>query len=299
MAEGDEKNRQISESVELYRSGRITRRQLLQSIAGAVGSYKAAHLFLETSGLAATLISTLEAQSANVDAETVKYRSGQADISAYLTKPKDTGKHPGVIVVHEERGLNEHIRDVARRFAAEGFVALAPDLLPRGGVGRGGGGVADGDGNVTVDATGAGTTARPSLMATVDDLQAGLDLLEKHQNVDPVRISSVGFCWGGWRTFMLATRAPKLSKAVIFYGSSPDANFEKIQGPVLAHYAEFDNQITGNALWTKEMMNKAGKTFQYYVYPKAYHAFFNDTGNRHDPEASKLAWQRTVDFLKS
>lgn len=283
MSDGAEKNRQISESVERYRAGRISRRELLASITAALGSYTAAHLFLETSGLAGTLISTVEAQSANVDAETVTYRSGQFDISGYLTKPKGAGPYAGVIVIHENRGLNEHIRDVARRFAADGFVALAPDLLSRlGGTG---------------DA--AQAIARLPLMGVIDDLRASVEFLGKHPSVDSARLASVGFCWGGWRSFMLATTAPSLRKAVIFYGSSPDTGFDKIQASVLAHYAEWDNQITGNALWTKEVMERAGKTFQYYVYPKTDHAFFNDTGPRYAPEAAKLAWQRTIDFLKS
>jgi carboxymethylenebutenolidase len=283
MSHSAEKNRQISESVERYRAGRISRRDLLASITAALGSYTAAHLFLETSGLAGTLISTVEAQSANVDAETVTYRSGQFDISGYLTKPKGAGPYPGVIVIHENRGLNEHIRDVARRFASEGFVALAPDLLSRlGGTG---------------DA--AQAIARLPLMGVIDDLRASVELLGKHTSVDPARLASVGFCWGGWRSFMLATTAPNLRKAVVFYGSSPDTGFDKIQASVLAHYAEWDNQITGNALWTREVMERAGKTFQYYVYPKTDHAFFNDTGPSYAPEAARLAWQRTVDFLRS
>jgi carboxymethylenebutenolidase len=114
-----------------------------------------------------------------------------------------------------------------------------------------------------------------------------------------MRLASVGFCWGGFRSFTLATAAPNLRKVVLFYGSSPDSGFEKIQASVLAHYAEWDNQITGNAFWTKEVMERAGKTFEYHVYPRTDHAFFNDTGPRYVPEAAKLAWRRTVDFLKS
>lgn len=303
MSESAEKSRQVSESVERYRAGRISRRELLASITAALGSYTAAHLLLESSGLAGTLISTVEAQTANVDAETVTYRSGQFDISGYLTRPKAAGPHPGVIVIHENRGLNEHIRDVARRFATEGFVALAPDLLSRlGGTGQtraapAGAGDTTGESNRAIDA--AQAIARLPLMGVIDDLQASLEFLARHASVDPARLASVGFCWGGWRSFMLATTAPTLRKAVLFYGSSPDTGFDKIQASVLAHYAEWDNQITGNALWTKEVMERAGKKFQYDVYPKTDHAFFNDTGPRYAPEAARLAWRRTVDFLKS
>src|SRR5216684_5852009 len=158
MKEETNKKQIISESLESYRSGRINRRELLHSIIAVTGSYTAAHLFLESTGLAATLISSVEAQNVNVDAETVKYPSGRFEITAYLVKPKGAGKHPGVIVIHENRGLNEHIRDVTRRFASEGFIALAPDLLSRvGGTGqtRGAGGEAGdttGESNRTGDA---------------------------------------------------------------------------------------------------------------------------------------------------
>jgi carboxymethylenebutenolidase len=298
-------NQHISESLESYRSGRISRRELLQSIIAVTGSYTAAHLFLERTGLAATLISTIEAQNANVDAETVKYLSGRFEITAYLAKPRGAGKHPGVIVIHENRGLNENIRDVTRRFAAEGFIALAPDLLSRvGGTGtstrsRPAGPVdaADESGRTGGDVTEA--IASLPLYGAIDDLKAGFEFLEKNPAVEPTHISTVGFCWGGWRSFTLATVLPKLSKTVVFYGSSPDAGFEKIQSPVLAHYAEADTRITGNALWTKKMMDSASKKFQYYIYPKTDHAFFNDTGNRYNPDASKLAWQRTLEFLRS
>jgi carboxymethylenebutenolidase len=295
-------DRRISESVEQYRAGRIGRRELLASITAALGGYAAAHLFLESSGLAGTLISTVEAQAANVDAETVTYQSGGFKITGYLTKPRGTGTYPGVIVIHENRGLNEHIRDVARRFALEGFAALAPDLLSRfGGTGqtRAPAAVAEdttGESNRAIDA--AQAIARLTIPAAVEDLQASLAYLAKHPSVDASRLSSVGFCWGGFRSFTLATAAPNLRKAVLFYGSSPDAGFEKISASVLAHYAEWDNQITGNAIWTKEQMEKAGKQFQYFVYPRTDHAFFNDTGPRYAPEAAKLAWKRTVDFLK-
>src|SRR5262245_56135044 len=203
-----DKKQEISESLESYRSGRMNRRELLQSIIGVMGSYTAAHLFLERTGLAATLISAVEAQNANVDAETVKYPSGRFEITAYLVKPKGTAKHPAVIVIHENRGLNEHIRDVARRFASEGFIALAPDLRSRvGGTGSGRrpeGPVeeADESGRATGDVTAA--IASLPLYGVIDDLKASFEFLEKQPAVEATHISSVGFCWGGWRSFTLA-----------------------------------------------------------------------------------------------
>jgi carboxymethylenebutenolidase len=280
---------EIHKSVERYRSGEFSRRELLGSLVALTGSYAAAHLFLETSGVAQSVISPREAQSANVEAERVRYRSGDAEIQAYLAKPKGGGKHPAVIVIHENRGLNEHIRDVARRFAAEGFAGLAPDLLSRAG----------GTGKMKTEAEATEAVGLLPLYGILDDLKAGFAYLETHPEADPRKISSVGFCWGGWRSFMLAAAEPKLYRAVVFYGASPESGYENIHAPVLAHYAKWDNRITGNALWTEEMMKKAGKKYQYYVYEKTDHAFFNDTGPRHNPQASALAWKRTLEFLRS
>ncbi len=284
-----EKNSEIQKRVEMYRTGSITRRELLRSLIALTGSYAAAHLFLESSGVAATLISQTEAEAANVSAETVRFPSGQVQMEGYLVKPKSTGKHPAILVIHENRGLNEHIRDVARRFAAEGFVALAPDLLSRVG----------GTGSMQEQRDAVEAIGLLPVYDVLDDLRTGFRFLENDSAVDSQKIASVGFCWGGWRSFMLATVEPNLYRAVVFYGSSPDSGFDKIQAPVLAHYAQWDNRITGNALWTEKEMQQAGKQYQYHVYPDTEHAFFNDTGPRHNPEASQLAWRRTLEFLRS
>lgn len=282
-------NEEISGPIHRYRHGQIDRRELLRSIIAATGSYTAAHLFLESSGLAATLLSQVESQAANVDAETVRYPSGSVQVEAYLAKPKGGGQHPGIIVIHENRGLNEHIRGVARRFAAEGFVALAPDLLSRAG------------GAANMSSPDAATRAINQLPASdsVTDLKAGFAFLSTRSEVDAAKISSAGFCWGGWRSFMLATEEPKLYRAVVFYGSTPSAGLDRIQASVLAHSAQLDHRLTGNAISTERAMKRLGKKFTYHVYPGAYHAFFNDTGPRHDPEASRLAWERTLAFLRS
>jgi carboxymethylenebutenolidase len=280
---------EIRNSVERYRRGDLSRRQLLRSLVALTGSYTAAHLFLEASGVAESVISPREAEAANVDAEMVLYPSGDVGIQAYLARPRGGGKYPAVIVIHENRGLNEHIRDVARRLAAEGFAALAPDLLSRVG----------GTAKMRTQHEATEAIGLLPVFAIIDDLKAGFAYLEHHPEVEPARIASVGFCWGGWRSFTLATVEPKLHRAVVFYGTSPESGYESIRAPVLAHYARWDNRITGNALWTEEMMRNAGKRYQYYVYEETDHAFFNDTGPRHNPKASALAWQRTLKFLRS
>jgi carboxymethylenebutenolidase len=279
---------ELCSSIEQYRRGRIDRRDLLQSLIALTGSYMAAHLFLESSGLAASLVSQVETQRTNLDAQTVRYPSGQVQVEAYLVKPNHAGRNPAVIVIHENRGLNEHIRDVARRFATEGFLALAPDLLSRVG------------GTASMRTPQQATEAINDIPASdsVEDLKAGFVYLAGRPEADPEKISSIGFCWGGWRSFMLATEEPRLRRSVVFYGSTPTRGLEKIQAPVLAHYAQLDHRITGNALNTDKAMGQFGKKYTYHVYPGAYHAFFNDTGPRHDTAAAKLAWERTLEFLR-
>jgi carboxymethylenebutenolidase len=282
-------DKHIETTVERYRNGRMDRRDLIKAVIAMTGSYATAHLLLETTGLSANLISTLEAQAAGVNAETIHYPSGSASIEGYLVKPQGAGKFPAIVVIHENRGLNEHIRDVTRRFAAEGIVALAPDLLSRAG------------GTASMKTVPAATAAiaRQPVWDLIGDLREGVAYLSKDPAVNPQKISSIGFCWGGWRSFMLATQVPTLYRAVVFYGTTPDLGLESIKAPVLAHYAARDRAITGNSAWTAREMKRLGKQYTYYIYDNTDHAFFNDTnGPIHNPEAAKLAWTRTLQFLR-
>jgi carboxymethylenebutenolidase len=282
-------DKHIETTVERYRNGRMDRRDLIKAVIAMTGSYATAHLLLETTGLSANLISTLEAQAAGVNAETIHYPSGSASIEGYLVKPQGAGKFPAIVVIHENRGLNEHIRDVTRRFAAEGIVALAPDLLSRAG------------GTASMKTVPAATAAiaRQPVWDLIGDLREGVAYLSKDPAVNPQKISSIGFCWGGWRSFMLATQVPNLYRTVVFYGTTPDLGLESIKAPVLAHYAARDRAITGNSAWTAREMKRLGKQYTYYIYDNTDHAFFNDTnGPIHNPEAAKLAWTRTLQFLR-
>ncbi len=282
-----EKNLDIT--VGRYKEGKMDRRELIKAVIAMTGSYAAAHVLLESTGLAANVISPIEAQAAGVDAETIQYPAGSVQVEGYLAKPQGTGKFPAILVIHENRGLNEHIRGVARRFAAEGFVALAPDLLSRlGGTSR----------MKTVNEATAAIGRLPAWDA-IADLREGYAYLSKHPAADAQKISSIGFCWGGWRSFTLATQVPNLHRAVVFYGSTPDQGLERIKAPVLAHYAARDARITGNAMWTDREMKRLGKQYRYYIYDDTDHAFFNETnGPRHNPAAAKLAWSRTLEFLR-
>jgi len=216
--------------------------------------------------------------------ETVHYDSGGFNIDAFVAKAESSGKHPAVIVIHDNQGLNDSIRDIAKQFADAGFIALAPDLTARLGGTRSPEQMAEAVGKL-------------SPLATVQDARAAFAYLQKDSDVDAAKISTVGFGWGGWRSFMLAGSVPELYRAVIYCGSTPTRGLESERAPVLAHYAQFDFRVTGNALWTEKTMTAAGKKFTYFVYPGVYRAFYAP-GAQYDAEAAKLAWTRTLEFLQ-
>lgn len=287
---------QIESETARYRNGDLNRRDFLLRLAAVTGSMAAAHLFIEKTGLAQTL-STREAAEAKVAAGDVTYPSGQADMEGkpittggYLVRPTGEGVHPAVLVIHENRGLNEHTRDVARRFAAAGFVALAPDGLARlGGTGK----FATPD-----EARAAIGTLKPE--QALADLEAGLAYLDGLPNVRKGHLASVGFCWGGARSFALATQSERLKAAVVFYGSAPaEAQLQQLKVPVLGLYGELDTRITSAVPAVAQTLKTAGKTFEYKIFPGANHAFFNDTGERYSAPAAAEAWTLTLQFLRA
>jgi len=216
--------------------------------------------------------------------DTIHYDSGGFNIEAFVAMPSGGGKHPAVIVIHDNQGLNDSIRDIAKQFADAGFVALAPDFTSRLGGNRAPDQMMQAVGQLS-----------PNL--TVQDAKAAFAYLQKDSDVDATKISAVGFGWGGWRAFMLAVSVPELYRAVVYSGATPSQSFDSVHAPVLANYAQFDFRVTGNALWTEKTMAEAGKKFTYYVYPNVYHAFYAP-GMQYDAEATKLAWSRTMDFLQ-
>ena len=282
-------DKQIERIVDEYRSEKIDRRGFLSRITALSGTYAAAHLLLEQTGLAQTVLSEKESKKANVDSSVVEYKNGSVDLSGYLSKPLKKGKYPAIIVIHENRGLNEHTRGVARRFAESGYVALATDALSRSG------GTASFDTPEKVrEAFG-----KLDMKEVMSDLDASLNFLNSHENVKKDRLASIGFCWGGARSFLLATEPNKLKAAVVFYGTAPTGDqLAKVHAPVLGIYGETDTRITSKVPETDAEMKKLKKPFEYKIYAGAGHAFFNDTGDRYNAEAAADAWVRTLTFLK-
>jgi len=225
-----------------------------------------------------------DASTANLVTETIHYDSGGFNIDAFVAKPAGGGKHSAVLVIHDNHGLDDSIRDIARQFAAAGFLALAPDFTSRLG------------GTRTPDQM-AQAVDQLSPNLSLQDTRAAFNYLQKDAEVDDANISTVGFGWGGWRSFMLAASVPDLHRAVIYCGSPPTQSFDEVHAPVLAHYAQYDFRITGNALLTEKMMTEAGKKFTYFVYPRVNRGFYAP-GMQYNADAAKLAWTRTLDFLR-
>jgi carboxymethylenebutenolidase len=222
--------------------------------------------------------------------ESVEYESphGSGKMRGYLVRPAQAkGRLPAVLVVHENRGLNPHIEDVARRLALEGFLAFAPDALtPLGGY--------PGD-----EDTARAQFAKLDQAKTQEDFVAAVALLKQHPD-GTGRVGVVGFCYGGGIANMLATRVPDLAAAVPFYGLQPKPeDVAHIRAPLLIHYAENDDRINAG-IASYEQALKANKVrYQIYKYPGTQHGFLNDTTPRYDPASATLAWRRTIDFLKS
>jgi carboxymethylenebutenolidase len=221
-------------------------------------------------------------------ASTVEFDSpgGSGKLRGYLVVPaKAQGKLPGVLVVHENRGLNPHIEDIARRIALEGYVAFAPDALtPLGGY--------PGDEDKARE-----LFAKLDPTRTREDFLAGLAVLEKRPECTG-RVGAVGFCWGGGMVNFLATRAPELAAAVPFYGGQPPAgDVARIKAPLLIHYAEKDDRINAGIPAFEDALKASHAKYQLFTYPGTQHGFNNDTTPRYDKAAADLAWRRTLDFL--
>ncbi len=282
-------NKEIEKIVDEYRTEKLDRRGFLTRIVAVTGTYAAAHLLLEQTGLAQTVMSDKESKKANVDSSTVSYKNGDVNLSGYLSKPLKKGKYPAILVIHENRGLNEHTRDVARRFAANGYVALAADALSRKG----------GTGSFETPDKAREAFSSLDMSEVISDLNAGLAFLNSHANVKKGKLASIGFCWGGARSFKLATEPNDLKAAVVFYGTAPtEDEIAKIHCPVLANYGGKDERISSKVPEVAALMKKYKKTYDYKIYDGADHAFFNDTGDRYNAEAAKAAWTRTLAFLK-
>lgn len=272
-----------------YAHSRINRRDFMQKLSAyAVGGLTVTSLM---SFLMPDYQNTLQVKSGDprITSEYINYQSpkGGGNIKALLSKPADAqGKLGGIVVVHENRGLNPYIEDVAKRTALAGFITIAPDALtPLGGY----------PGN---DDAGREMQAKLDKNKMLEDFIAAYDYLKNNKDCNG-KVGVVGFCFGGWIANMMAVRVPGLSAAVPFYGSQPAAeDVPKIQAPLLLHYAALDTHITEGWPAYEAALKANGKAYTAYIYPGVNHGFHNDTTPRYDKAAAELAWQRTIDFFK-
>jgi carboxymethylenebutenolidase len=257
----------------------------LTKLAGSAGAAAAIAPLLSANKAAAEMV---KADDDRLDAKDVTYAGNSGDMKGYLVRPKNaSGPLPGVIVIHENRGLNPHIRDVARRVALEGFVALAPDFLsPLGGT--------PGDEDKARDMFG-----KLDQTVTVSNAEASLTYLANLKGSNG-NVGVVGFCWGGSLTNLFATKSPELKAAVAYYGMQPPIeDVPTIKAALMLHYAGLDSRTNAGIDAYRDALAANGKSFEIYVYDGANHAFNNDTSAaRYDKTAADLAWTRTVDFLK-
>ncbi|HMJ48276.1 MAG TPA: dienelactone hydrolase family protein, partial [Ferruginibacter sp.] len=211
---------------------------------------------------------------------------GGGTIKALLSMPVDAKKKlGGIIVVHENRGLNPHIEDVARRAALAGFISLAPDALtPLGGY----------PGN---DDAGRELQSKRNKDEMLEDFIAGYDYLKSHKDCNG-KVGVVGFCFGGGIANLMAVRIPELSASVPFYGGQPPIeDVPKIKAPLLLHYAALDTRVNEGWPAYEAALKSYKKEYTAYIYPNLNHGFHNDTTPRFDRSAAELAWSRTIDFF--
>lgn len=229
---------------------------------------------------------TVSREDPRLTVEDIEYQGETGKILAQLTRPKGSIKLPGVVVIHENRGLVPHIKEVARRVALEGYITIAPDALsPLGG-------------------TPEDVTNAPAMIqkldhqATVKNFVAAVKYLKTHPQ-STSKVGAVGFCWGGGMANQLAVNSPDLKASVPFYGMQPVAEeVPKIKASLLLHYAGLDERINQGITVFEAALKKSSVDYKLYIYEGAGHAFFNDTGPRYNEEAAKLAWERTISFFK-
>jgi carboxymethylenebutenolidase len=277
-------NRDVNQLYDEYRSGRVSRREFMKKLAVVTGGTAAAVIILPGSSEASA--SPNQSGDLQLVNEFITYPGFTGDIRAYLSMPDDKKKYPGVIVIHENRGLVPHIQDVNRRMAREGFISLAPDALsPLGGTPE------DED-------KGRNMIGQLDREETVKNFVAAVKYLETHPR-STGKVGCTGFCWGGGMTNQVAVNSPDLDAAVPYYGATPaPEDVPKIKAPVMAHYGGEDERINAGIPAFEEALKKAGIEYHIFIYEGAGHAFNNDTGPRYNKEAADLAWQRTIGFFR-
>ncbi|MGB5332481.1 MAG: dienelactone hydrolase family protein [Woeseiaceae bacterium] len=288
MSEKKDMDRRVMQLFDGYVHGQITRREFLDRVAAVTASGVAAAMLLKSLSPDYALAQQVDPNDKALSVSYKKYTSpkGAGIMRGYYARPAVIQhKLPAVVVIHENRGLNPYIEDVARRLGMAGFIAFAPDALtPLGGY----------PGN---DDDGRALQRQRDGAEMIEDFVAAVQFLQQHPDCTG-KVGAVGFCFGGGMAMRLAVRLPDVAAAVAFYGRHPSADeAEAIRAPLMLHHAELDERV--NASWPdfEKSLQDAGRNFTNYDYAGVNHGFHNDTTPRYDKPAAELAWQRTVDFF--
>ncbi|WP_395018791.1 dienelactone hydrolase family protein [Dongia sp.] len=276
-------NQTIIDLYDRYTHGHITRRSFLDRLAVLAGGSTAATAILPLLQNNYALAETVPEGDSRIKTETVT----TAGIATYVAKPANGDKFPTVVVIHENRGLNPHIKDVTRRLATEGYLAVGVDMLtPLGGT------PADEEKAREMIGQLKPEDVATQLTAVVAAVRARPDSNGK--------VGAVGFCWGGAATNNLAVADPTLNAAVAYYGRQPsDDKVTAIKAPLLLHYAGIDENVNKGIQGYEAALKANGKSYELHMYEGANHAFNNDTNEaRYNKEAADLAWGRTLEFFK-
>jgi len=272
-----------------YAHGFINRREFLDRLGAITASGTSALAVFNLLSPNYALASQVAENDPEIEVGYQEYNSpdGAGNMRAYMAVPAGaSGKIPGVVVIHENRGLNPYIEDVARRVAKAGFIGFAPDALtPLGGY----------PGN---DDEGRTMQRQRDRDEMFEDFVAAVRYLQGHQKCTG-KVGCVGFCYGGGVSNALAVRIPDLAAAVPFYGrQAASGEVDKINAPLLIHYGELDTRVNEGWPAYKEALDESGKNYTMHMYPGANHGFHNDTTPRYDAEAAELAWGRTIEFFR-
>jgi len=280
-------SQEIADLVGKCCDGLLDRREFVKRLALIAGSAAVADALLPLLGRDAAWAQITAKDDARLSAESIKYPGESGEVRAYFARSKGDAKLAGVVVIHENRGLNAHIEDVTRRIALEGFLAMAPDALsPLGG-------------------TPEDSEKAPALFGQLDkekntkNFVAAAKYLMTHP-LSTGKVGVVGFCWGGAMANQMAVYSPDVVAAVPYYGAAPaPEDVPKIKASLLLHYAGIDERINAGIPAFEAALKAASVNYKIFMYEGAQHAFNNDTApTRYNKDAAQLAWQRTISFLK-
>ena len=281
-------DQRIVDIYDAYTNGYLDRRAFLKKLALLAGGTAAAYALLPQLGNNCAMAEIVPKDDPRLETSYITYPGSTGDVRASLARPRGDSKVPGVIVIHENRGLNPHIENVARRVALKGFLAIAPDALsPLGGTPE--------------DVNEAGSKMQQlDGQSTVKNFVAAVQYLKTHPQTTG-KVGCMGFCWGGGMTNQVAVNSPDLRAAVPFYGRQPASeDVPRIKASLLLHYAGLDKRINAGIEAFEAALKKASVDYKLYMYEGAGHAFFNDTSeSRYHKEAAQLAWKHTIEFFNS